>query len=91
MSANSSLTVDNVFEAHSKLAMIVTIEVEESEVSLFAVQVLQFPVGGCLFDSILVKRNIDLLSRLDVTEVASVPKRAKWFTSFANRIAKRRP
>ena len=89
MSANSSLAIDDVVEAHSELVVIVTVEVEESEASAFEVQALQVFVRGCLFDGISVKRNIDLLSGLDVTELASVPKRAKRFTSFSNRVAKR--
>ncbi len=89
MSANSGLAIDDVVEAHSELVMIVTVEVEESEVSAFEVQALQVLVRGCLFDSLLVEGNIDLLSRLNVAEAASVPKRAKRFTSFANRVAKR--
>jgi hypothetical protein len=41
MSANSGWAVDDVFEAHAELAVIVTVEVEEGEVSVFEVKAFQ--------------------------------------------------
>lgn len=73
MSAYSGWAVDDVFETHAQLVVIVAVVVEETEASAFQVKAFQSSVGAGPFDGCLVKRDVDLFSRFDVVQTVSVP------------------
>jgi hypothetical protein len=65
--------IEDVFETHSELNMIVPIEIKQGDGALLLVKALKFAIGLCLLYSLLVERQVNLLASVDIAQALVVP------------------